>query len=219
MRILLVEDDGMIGESLQKVLSQSGYSIDWAKDGEMADIALSTQRYDMLLLDLGLPKKSGIEILQQLRKKQNAMPVLILTARDTISDKIIGLDAGADDYLVKPFELAELEARMRALLRRSSGRTESVLAAGNMVLNPITHEITVDNKTSLLSAREFALMQALMERPGAILSVADLEDRLYGWNEEVESNAIEVHIYQLRKKLGKTCISNMRGVGYRIGSV
>ncbi len=219
MRILLVEDDRMIGESLQKALAQSSYTIDWVKDGDMAEEALLMQNYDMLLLDLGLPKKSGIEILTTLRKQKNMLPVLILTARDTLSDKVIGLDAGADDYLIKPFELEEVEARIRALIRRRDGRAESVMVAGNISLNPLTHEVTVGKVSTSLAAREFALMQALMERPGAVLSVADLEDKLYGWNEEVESNAIEVHIYQLRKKLGKECIANVRGVGYKIGEL
>jgi len=219
MRVLLVEDDQMIGESLHKALSQSGYAIDWAKDGDTAEISLSTHCYDMMLLDLGLPNKSGLEILKQIRAKKNAMPVLILTARDNLSDKVIGLDAGADDYLIKPFELEELEARIRALSRRRNGRAEQLMKVGNISLNPVTREITIGDSTVLLGSREYALMHALMERPGAVLSVSDLEDRLYGWNDEVESNAIEVHIYQLRKKLGKECIANVRGVGYRIGEL
>ncbi len=219
MRILLVEDDRMIGESLQKALTQSSYTIDWAKDGDMAEDALATQQYDLMLLDLGLPKKSGIEVLTSLRKKKNMLPVLILTARDKVSDKVIGLDAGADDYLIKPFELIEVEARIRALIRRRDGRAESAMVVGNISLNPATHELSVNGKEILLTAREYALMHALMERPGAVLSVSDLEDKLYGWNEEVESNAVEVHVYQLRKKIGKECIANMRGVGYKIGSL
>jgi len=219
MRILLVEDDVMIGESLHKALSHSGYAVDWAKDGDAAELSLSTQEYDIMLLDLGLPKKSGIDVLKTLRAKKNSLPVLILTARDSTSDKVIGLDAGADDYLIKPFELEELGARIRALTRRRNGRVEPLMSAGNMQLNPTTHEMIINGKPALLAAREYALMQALMERPGAILSVAELEDKLYGWNEEVESNAIEVHIYQLRKKLGKKAISNVRGVGYRIGEI
>lgn len=209
----------MIGESLHKALSQNGYAVDWAKDGDTAEVSLSTHDYDMMLLDLGLPGKSGLEVLQHLRSRKNPLPVLILTARDRVSDKVIGLDAGADDYLIKPFELEELEARMRALLRRRSGRVEPLLLAGNIALNPITREITIGETTTLLGAREYALMRALMERPGAVLSVQDLEDRLYGWNEEVDSNAIEVHIYQLRKKLGKGCIANVRGMGYKIGDI
>lgn len=219
MRILLVEDDVMIGESLQKALTQSGHAIDWAKDGDTAELSLSTHEYDMLLLDLGLPKKSGIEVLQSLRKHKNTLPVLVLTARDSVSDRVIGLDAGADDYLIKPFELEEVEARIRALIRRRDGRAESVMVAGNIRLNPVTHEVTIGYTPTSLAAREYALMQALMERPGAVLSVSELEDKLYGWNEEVESNAIEVHIYQLRKKLGKECIANVRGVGYKIGEL
>lgn len=217
MRLLLVEDDRMIGESLQKALNQSGYAVDWVKDGDTAELSLKTHTYDLVLLDLGLPKKSGIEVLKKMRSQKNNVPVLILTARDTVSDKVIGLDAGADDYLIKPFELAEVEARIRALIRRRDGRATTLMVAGNITLNPVTYEITIGKETLLLAAREYALMQALMERPGAVLSVSELESRLYGWNEEVESNAIEVHIYQLRKKLGKDCIRNVRGVGYRVG--
>jgi len=219
MRILLVEDDQMIGESLTQALTQSGYTIDWTKDGVMADEALKTQAYDLTLLDLGLPKKSGIEVLQNLRARKNAQPVLILTARDRVSDKVIGLDAGADDYLIKPFELEELEARIRALLRRHEGRVETVMRVGMLTLDPATHEVHLHAELKLLSAREFALMQVLMQRPGRVLSVAELETKLYGWNEEVESNAIEVHVCQVRKKLGKNSIENIRGVGYRIGKV
>ena len=219
MRILLVEDDRMIGESLHKALSQNGYAIDWVKDGDTAEISLSTHTYDMMLLDLGLPGKPGLEVLQQLRTQKNDLPVLILTAHDNLSDKDMGLDTGADDYLIKPFELEELEARIRSLSRRRYGHATPLLTAGNITLNPATHEITIRETATLLGAREYALMHALMERPGAVLSVSDLEDRLYGWNEEVESNAIEVHIYQLRKKLGKACIVNIRGVGYKIGDI
>ncbi len=218
MRLLLVEDDTMIGQSLHKALSQNGFSVDWARDGDMAEESLATSQYDLMLLDLGLPKKSGLDVLKQLRAQKKALPVLILTARDSITDKVIGLDAGADDYLIKPFELQELEARIRALLRRREGRSEPLMTCGEISLNPITRDITVGNITHLLSAREYALMHALMEHPGAVLSVGALEERLYGWNDEIESNTIEVHIYQIRKKLGKNCIMNVRGVGYKIGT-
>jgi DNA-binding response OmpR family regulator len=219
MRLLLVEDDRMIGESLQKAFSQSGHALDWVKDGETAELSLRTHLYDLVLLDLGLPKKTGIDVLKQLRQRKNTVPVLVLTARDTVSDKVIGLDAGADDYLIKPFDLEELEARIRALIRRRDGRATTRMTAGNITLDPATYEISIGKETTILAARECALMQALMERPGTVLSVSELEERLYGWNEEVESNAIEVHIYQLRKKLGKDCIRNVRGVGYRIGEL
>jgi two-component system response regulator QseB len=219
MRILLVEDDLMIGESLKKALKQSGYNVDWTVDPEQAELSIATHTYDLLLLDLGLPRESGIELLKRQRQKKNSLPVIIITARDSVEDKVIGLDCGADDYLVKPFDIDELEARIRALLRRRDGRVESLLSIGEISLNPVTHEIIVEGKAIFLSAREYALMHTLMERPGVICSVPQLEDQLYGWNEEVESNAIEVHIYQLRKKLGKNIIQNVRGVGYRLGSI
>mgnify|MGYP001069380905 CR=1 FL=1 len=219
MRILLIEDDQMIGDSLQKALTQSGYTVDWAKDGNTAEEGLKQQAYDLALLDLGLPKKSGIEVLNNLRQRKSTLPVLILTARDQISDRVIGLDAGADDYLVKPFDLEELEARIRALLRRREGRTESIMRIGALTLNPLTHEVCVAGEPKILSAKEFALIQALMRRPGAVLSVSELEEQLYGWNEEIESNAIEVHIYQIRKKLGKQAIVNLRGAGYKVGQL
>lgn len=217
MRVLLVEDDKMIGESLQFALRKSGYSIDWAEDGETAALSLQNQDYDLLLLDLGLPRFSGIELLERLRAKKNAVPVLILTARDSIDDRVRGLDAGADDYLIKPFALEELEARIRVLLRRRAGRAEAEIAHGALRINPATHQLNYKNKQFILSAKEFALLSALLEKPGAVQSRAQLEERLYGWNEEVESNAVEVHIHNLRKKLGNEIIRNIRGVGYVIG--
>ncbi len=217
MRILLVEDDIMIGESLHQALKDDGYSVDWAQDGEVAYISLQSHAYDLLLLDLGLPRLSGIEVLRRLRTRGDDLPVLILTARDSVDDKVLGLDSGADDYLVKPFALKEVEARIRTLLRRRAGRVQPVMAHGGLRIDPATHRLDYGDKQIVLSAKEFSLMRALLEKPGAIYSRAQLEERLYGWNEEVESNAVEVNIHNLRKKLGSDVIRNIRGVGYTIG--
>lgn len=216
MRLLLVEDDPMIGESVQKGLRQDGFAVDWVRDGQSAELAFGNDVYDLMVLDLGLPRKGGLEVLQNLRRRRNSLPVLILTARDAIADRVTGLDSGADDYLVKPFDLDELAARIRALLRRRAGRADSLVRHGELILNPTTHQATFRGKELALSAREFALLEALLDRPGAILSRAQLEERLYGWGEEVESNAVEVHIHSLRKKLGADFIKNVRGVGYTI---
>ncbi len=216
MRLLLVEDDSMIGESVRLGLRQDGFVVDWVQDGKAAELALANEPYALLLLDLGLPKKDGIEVLKNLRANRNTIPVLVLTARDAVADRIVGLDAGADDYLVKPFDLDELAARVRALLRRHSGRTESVVRYGDLILNPVTHQVHFREEAIALSAKEFSVLQALIDRPGAVLSRQQLEQHLYGWNEEVESNAIEVHIHNLRKKLGKDVIRNVRGVGYMV---
>lgn len=216
MRLLLVEDDTMIGESVRLGLRQDGFVVDWVQDGKAAELALGNEEYALLLLDLGLPKKDGIDVLKSLRKNSNAIPVLILTARDSIADRVQGLDAGADDYLVKPFDLDELAARIRALLRRQSGRSESVLRCGDVVLNPATHQVFQGEKEITLSAKEFSVLYALIDRPGAILSRVQLEQHLYGWNEEIESNTIEVHVHNLRKKLGSDFIRNVRGVGYTV---
>jgi two-component system response regulator QseB len=216
MRLLLVEDDSMIGESVRKGLQQDGFAVDWVQDGRAAEIALETNLYDTLLLDLGLPRKAGLDVLAALRRRGNSIPVLILTARDAVADRVKGLDAGADDYLVKPFDLEELAARIRALLRRKSGRADPVVQVGNLVLNPATHEASLQGKPIVLSAREFALIQALAERPGAVLSRAQLEEKLYGWGHEVESNTVEVYVHSLRRKLGADFIRNVRGVGYMV---
>ncbi len=216
MRLLLVEDDPMIGASAQQGLRQDGFTVDWAHDGQAAELALRTEKYDLLLLDLGLPKKDGLDLLRDLRLRGNAIPVLILTARDAVADRVKGLDSGADDYLVKPFDLDELAARIRALLRRRAGRADPVIRHGELTLNPATHEATFAGAPLGLSAREFALLEALLDRPGAILSRAQLEERIYGWGEEIESNAIEVYIHSLRRKLGADFIKNVRGVGYRV---
>ncbi|MDB5477702.1 MAG: DNA-binding response regulator [Alphaproteobacteria bacterium] len=215
MRILLVEDDNMIGESLQKALKAS-YAVNWVRYVDAAQLSIRTENYDLMLLDLGLPDASGISFLQDLRKQGYTVPVLIITARDTVSDRVLGLDSGADDYLIKPFDLDELEARIRVLLRRKSDRREPLLSYGEISLDPATRELKYKEKSGVLSGRSFPLMQALLQRPGAILSLAQLEEQIYGWNEEIESNAVEVHIHSLRRKFGADLIVNVRGVGYTL---
>jgi two-component system response regulator QseB len=206
----------MIGEAVRTGLRQDGFTVDWARDAEAGDTALKVEDYALLLLDLGLPRKSGLDWLRGLRQRGNRVPVLILTARDAIADRVAGLDGGADDYLVKPFDLDELSARVRALLRRQAGRAEPLVRHGNLTLDPATRAATLNGEPINLSARELAVLGALLERPGAILSRAQLEQRLYGWGEEVESNAVEVHIHNLRKKLGTDFIRNVRGLGYTL---
>jgi len=206
----------MIGESVRKGLRQDGFIIDWVQDGRSAESALECGTYDLLLLDLGLPRKSGLEVLKSLRQRRNPIPVLILTARDAVTDRVAGLDAGADDYLVKPFDLEELAARIRALLRRQSGRADSIIRHGDLTLNPATHEVHLQGAPVMLSAREFSLLEAFLDRPGAVLSRMQLEEKLYGWDDEIESNTVEVYIHALRKKLGASLIKNVRGVGYMI---
>jgi two-component system response regulator QseB len=216
VRILLAEDDTMIGKSVQTGLKQEGYAVDWVRDGVAAELSLANDTYELLLLDLGLPRKSGLEILKSLRAKKNAIPVLILTARDAVADRVKGLDAGADDYLVKPFDLDELSARIRALTRRQAGRAEPLIEHGPIKVNPVTHEVHLHGSLVTLSSREFALLAALLEHPGIPLSRSRLEESIYGWGEEVESNTVEVYIHSLRKKLGQGLIVNVRGVGYLI---
>ena len=221
MRILLVEDDLMIGKTLLAALERDGYSVDWVKDGQAGGLALDTmgEAYALVLLDLGLPKKSGLDLLREVRRSGNKVRVLIVTAKDEIADRVAGLDAGADDYLVKPFSQDELQARMRALLRRDVVRGDNVLKSGGIVLDPSTRTVTRDGTPVELSKREFALLAALLERPGTALSKAQLEERLYGWGDEVESNAVEVHVHNLRRKLGADAIRTIRGVGYAIARV
>ena len=206
----------MIGKSVQGALRQEGYAVDWVQDGLAAELALRNGVYDLLLLDLGLPRKSGLAILQALRARHDQTPVLILTARDAIPDRVAGLDAGADDYLVKPFDLNELNARIRALARRRSGRPTPFIEHGGLHVDPASHAVQLDGVPVTLSAREFSLLTALLENPGVPMSRAQLEDRIYGWGEEVESNTVEVYVHSLRRKLGAGWIRNVRGVGYLI---
>jgi DNA-binding response OmpR family regulator len=217
MRLLLVEDDRMIGDTLRAALRLDGHAVDWVRDAAAAHATLASERFDAVLLDLGLPKGDGLDVLRELRARHDSTPVIVLTARDALSDRVAGLDAGADDYLVKPFELDELNARLRAVIRRHSGRAQPQFSHGGVTLDPATRQVTRDGVPVLLSAREFAVLEALMQRPGALLSRAQLEDRLYGWGEEIESNAVSVYIHQLRRKLGADFIRNVRGVGYFIG--
>lgn len=218
MRLLLVEDDSMIGESLEEALRGEDYAVDWVRDGRSAELVLSNQVYDLALLDLGLPKKQGLDVLTWFRKQGGDIPVLIITARDATADRVKGLDAGADDYLIKPFDLDELFARVRALLRRRVGRARPEVTFREITLDPATHDVTFQGLPLHLSAREFSLLYALMDPPGEIVSREKLEEKLYGWNEEVESNTIEVYIHILRKKLGSDSIRNVRGVGYKLAN-
>jgi two-component system response regulator QseB len=216
MRLLLAEDDPMIGAAVERGLRQDGFAVDWVRDGHAAELALKEGVHAALLLDLGLPRRQGLEVLSAMRRRGDARPVLILTARDAIADRVAGLDAGADDYLVKPFDLDELAARVRALGRRGAGRAQPKLTHGTLELDPATREVRADGVAVALSPREFALLEALMQRPGAVLSRTQLEERLYGWSEAVESNAIEVHLHGLRRKLGAERIRNVRGVGWTL---
>jgi two-component system OmpR family response regulator len=217
MRILLVEDDPMIGDAIQGALSDASYATDWVKNGLTALSALETQPYDLVLLDLGLPGKDGLDVLDSIRGRNNPVPLLIITARDSLDDRLRGLDGGADDYLLKPFEMAELLARMRAVLRRKGGSAQSLLDNGVVALDLVSKQAsTAENPDVQLSSREFALLQALLIRPGAILSRSELEDRLYGWGNEVESNAVEFLIHSLRRKLGNQVIKNVRGMGWMV---
>jgi len=216
MRILLVEDDAVLGDAVQIGLSQEKYTTDWVKDGHSASLALKNETFDLLVLDLGLPQRSGMDVLKELRDAGNTIPVLILTARDTISDRVQGLDTGADDYLTKPFDMDELVARIRALLRRSSGRASPVLTHGEITLDPASHQVTNNGAVIELSGREFAILQVLLEFSGKVMSRSRLEEELYGWSSDVESNTVEVYIHHLRKKLGSSLIRTIRGVGYMI---
>ncbi|MCW5658863.1 MAG: response regulator transcription factor [Burkholderiaceae bacterium] len=217
MRVLLVEDDRMIAESLRTALRAEGHAVDWVRDVAAAQGTLASEQFDLVLLDLGLPGGDGLQVLRTLRARRDDTPVIVLTARDGTGDRVAGLDAGADDYLVKPFEYEELTARMRAVLRRRGGHAAPVLQVGTVTLDPATRQVTRDGAPVLLSAREFAVLEALMQRPGALLSRAQLEDKLYGWGDAVESNAVSVYVHQLRRKLGADFIGTMRGVGYYVG--
>jgi two-component system response regulator QseB len=216
MRLLLVEDDAMVGDSVRQGLRQDGFTVDWVRDGRAAELALANEVYDLMLLDLGLPRKEGLDVLKSQRQRGRKIPVMIVTARDAVADRVRGLDAGADDYVVKPFDLDELAARVRAVLRRHSGRAEPEVSVGPLTLNPATREVAFHGQPVSLSARELKLLEALVDRPGVVLSREQLEEKLYGWDEEVGSNTIEVHIHALRRKLSPDFIKNVRGVGYMV---
>ena len=216
MRLLLVEDDAMIGEAVLHVLRAEHYAADWVRDGSMADEALRTGQYDLVLLDLGLPKRDGLEVLRALRARRNSVPVLVATARDAIGDRIAGLDAGADDYVVKPYDTDELLARIRALLRRSAGRGEPVFEHRGVSLNPATREATLQGAPVSLSAREWAVLEPLLARPGVVLTRGQLEEKLFSWKDDISSNAVEVYIHGVRKKLGADLIQTVRGLGYLV---
>jgi two-component system response regulator QseB len=218
MRLLLVEDDAMIGRAVRQGLGDAGFTVDWVTDGRAAELALANGVYDLAVLDLGLPGKDGMTVLRELRARRDPLPVLIVTARDAVPDRVEGLNAGADDYVLKPFDLDELVARVRALLRRQAGGAVPVLQAGGLTLDTVRSEVFLEGKEIRLSAREFALLEALMRRPGAVLSRERLEDAVYGWGEEVGSNAVEVHLHNLRRKLGAETIRNVRGVGYKVAA-
>jgi DNA-binding response OmpR family regulator len=213
MRVLLVEDDAMIAQGLQTALRQGGFVVDWMRDGKSAAAALQSDVFDLVLLDLGLPHRDGIDVLRELRKRGDATPVIILTARDEIQHRIAGLDAGADDYIVKPFDLDEVTARMRSVLRRAAGRGDPSILHGELRVDPVARTVERSGVPVNVSAHEFAVLEALLQRPGAVLSRAQLEDRLYGWG-QIGSNAIEVYIHGLRRKLGSDAIRTLRGVGY-----
>lgn len=218
MRILLVEDDKMIAEAVSNGLKTARYAVDWVNNGNTAEQALNSQQYDLVLLDLGLPGQDGLQVLKHLRQEKNNTPVLIVTARDDLDSRLAGLNGGADDYIIKPFDLSELLARIRAVLRRQSGQSTPLLSNGTITLNPTNYQVTLaDQLTPIeLSNKEFAILQALMTRPGIIHSRADLEDKIYAWGDEVESNAIDFLIHALRKKIGKEHIKNVRGVGWLV---
>ncbi|MGM9425375.1 response regulator transcription factor [Hydrogenophaga sp. MI9] len=219
MKLLLAEDDAMLGTSMEKALTLAGFTVDWVRNGQHAITALQALVYDVVLLDIGLPEVDGLQVLQHMRQRRQATPVLMVTARDAIRDRVAGLNQGADDYLTKPFDLDELVARIHALARRQPGQANPTLQMGRLALSPIEREVRLGDKLLSLSQREFDLLQALMQKPGAVLSVEQLESKLYGWGEEISSNAIEVHLHHLRRKLGEPWIRNVRGVGYKLVEV
>jgi two-component system response regulator QseB len=216
MKLLLAEDDPMIGASMEQGLRLAGFAVDWARDGKAAEEALLTGSYALLLLDLGLPRQDGLTLLKKIRQLENTVPVMVVTARDAVADRIAGLNLGADDYLVKPFDLDELVARVRALIRRRGGRARPELKLGALCLDPVQREVHLDGTRLSLSQREFTLLETLIEHPGTVLSKEQLESRIYGWQDEVMSNAVEVHLHNLRRKLGAAWIKNVRGVGYKV---
>jgi two-component system, OmpR family, response regulator QseB len=216
MRLLLVEDDSMIGAAAQQGLRQEGHTVDWVRDGREAEAAVAATPYELVLLDLGLPRRDGLSVLRGWRTKGVEVPVVVITARDAVADRVAGLDAGADDYLVKPFDLDELSARIRAVARRRAGRGSAAIRVGDLEIDTAARRVTQKGQEVQLSAREYALLEALADRPGAYLTRAQLEERLYGWDEEIASNAVEVHIHALRRKLGAETIRNVRGLGYTL---
>lgn len=216
MRLLLVEDDEMIGQPIVQAMRRMGYAIDWARDARAAQLSLEHDIYDLVLLDLGLPKGDGMDVLSRYRRHGGTVPVIILTARDAVENRIAALDAGADDYLAKPFDLDELAARLRALLRRRTGQGNPVYTHGELMLNPAKHEATLNGEPLALALREFSLLHALIEEPTRVFSRHELENKLYGWGDEVGSNTIEVHVSSLRRKIGAQRIVTVRGVGYRL---
>lgn len=216
MKIILAEDDVLLGNGVRTGLIQEGFNVDWVESGRQALAALASGEYDLMILDLGLPELDGIDVLKSLRGQNNDIPVLILTARDTLADRVSGLDTGADDYLVKPFDLDELFARIRALLRRHTGRATPIIEYGKLRLDPAGHRVTNNGVEIELSHKEYSLLLGLLENTGRVMSRSSLEESLYSWGEEVESNVIEVHIHHLRKKLGSELIRTIRGVGYTI---
>lgn len=218
MRVLLVEDDELLGDGIRTGLKHYNYTVDWVKDGKSALDVLSAsyESFDLVILDIGLPKMSGLEVLKRIREKHLTTPVLILTANESVDDRVRGLDAGADDYLTKPFDLDELCARMRALQRRSKSRAAPTVAYGNIILDPASHQVTLDGEVIVISRREFALLQKLLENVGRVISREQLNQTLYGWGENIDSNALEVHIHNLRKRFGQKLIRTIRGVGYMV---
>jgi two-component system response regulator QseB len=219
MRLLLIEDDNMVGRALRTALAASGFAVDWVRDGRAGELALANADHDLVLLDLGLPVKDGLQLLRQLRARGGRVPVLVISARDSVPDRVLGLNAGADDYLLKPFELDELVARVHALARRSAGAAAPIFQCGGLSLDPARMRVAIDGLVVELTAREFALLEALVRRPGAVISRRRLEDCVYGWGEEVASNTVEVHLHHLRRKLGADRIVNVRGLGYRLASL
>lgn len=219
MRVLIVEDDPMIGRAVASGLDGAGYAVDWVRDGAAAELALANGTYDLALLDLGLPRKDGLDVLKGVRRAKLDVPVVIITARDALSDRVAGLDSGADDYLVKPFDLDELLARVRAVIRRRAGRGSPEIAYGALTLDPVQRKVLFRGTPVELSAREFAVLEALLRQPGAVVSRERLEDAVYGWGEEVGSNSVEVHLHHLRRKLDPALIRNVRGVGYRVALI
>lgn len=216
MRVLLVEDDSMIAQATMTALKDAAYAVDCVMDGMIALDSLASNKYDIMVLDIGLPELDGFDVLKSVRQSNQSLAILLITARDSLEDRIKGLDLGADDYLVKPFNVSELMARIRAVVRRHHGNSTPVLTNGFLYLYPQTHELVVNEKTYVLSAREFSLLRALLIRPGIILNRKELEEKIYGWNEEIESNAIDFLIHSLRKKIGSDAIKNIRGAGWMV---